>query len=473
MTKFIECHIKILSPVHLGCDEVYDPLSFRLDEEKKTLVVFYSLTFLFQLRKERLKDFSTICKKGTPSSILEIYKFIRRESPEGRRVSVTEGFVEHYNKTLSLPTADQKKIQQELNNFIIQRTAFLPTSNRPYIPGSALKGSLRTAYLNFLCTDKKDEQLKNRNGKELEKFLMGGTFSTDPFRFVKVSDFLPVGDAKTKIVYAVNEKKRISEFVPRGPHQILEVIEPGAVFRGTITIDKTDPALGVKNVVETKVLLESLKVFFGEELERESQELARIKREHSVKPLKNEDVPMRIGRHSGAESVTIARVRSILIRGVKGQTHNAKGATTFWLAADARTAKQSKSLSPFGWVSLHMTDEETKRSFEKTELELQRQKAVDETPQPRLTAPKQAEPSRLTPETEEWPDAYIEWNPGRKEITARYGQKKASTNDLDLVTEGLRDRLKKKKALKALVKVTHEAGDYYKILSVESASGKG
>jgi hypothetical protein len=60
----------------------------------------------------------------------------------------------------------------------------------------------------------------------------------------------------------------------------------------------------------------------------------------------------------------------------------------------------------------------------------------------------------------------VTWNPGRSEFEARYGQKRATAKDMNLVAEGLRDKLKKKKAIKALVTVRHEGGDYYTILSV-------
>ncbi|MGB9618070.1 MAG: type III-A CRISPR-associated RAMP protein Csm5, partial [Desulfomonilaceae bacterium] len=210
MTTCIHCHIKILSPVHLGCDEVYDPLSFSVDTANNRLVVFDTAQFLSQLDTDKLANFSAICWKGTLSSILEIYNFFAREKPKGRDLAVTSGFVRHYQKTLKLPQHDHRKLQQELNRFTIYRTAFLPATDRAYIPGSAVKGSLRTAYLNLLARTMKPEHLPKGNAKELEKSLLGGSFQSDPLRLVKVSDFMPVGAPKTKILYAVNEKKRIS-----------------------------------------------------------------------------------------------------------------------------------------------------------------------------------------------------------------------------------------------------------------------
>ncbi len=57
MTTCINCHIKILSPVHLGCDEVYDPLSFSVDTDNKSLIVFDTAEFLGHLEKNKLAKF--------------------------------------------------------------------------------------------------------------------------------------------------------------------------------------------------------------------------------------------------------------------------------------------------------------------------------------------------------------------------------------------------------------------------------
>ena len=210
--------IRTVSPLHIGCDEVYEPLGFRVDKRNREIIAFSPIDLVATLPPKKLDQFSAICEKGTVSSLLEIYKFMGNVEMEGRRIKVSTGFVEHYSKTLSIPLNDERKIQRELNQFTIWRTAFLTEDQRPYIPGSAIKGSLRTAYLNALAKKKKLGPFKARDAKRLERILLeGGQFSTDPFRCIKVSDFRPVGRIKTKIVYAVNEKKAVSRFRARGP----------------------------------------------------------------------------------------------------------------------------------------------------------------------------------------------------------------------------------------------------------------
>ena len=40
MKETIRFRIQPLAPIHLGCDEVYEPFSFVLDEKRRELVVF-------------------------------------------------------------------------------------------------------------------------------------------------------------------------------------------------------------------------------------------------------------------------------------------------------------------------------------------------------------------------------------------------------------------------------------------------
>jgi CRISPR-associated protein Csm5 len=370
MSEHLRCSIKTVAPVHLGCDDVYEPTGFIVDEQRNKLVVFDTNSFLAQLESKKLQDFSDICRKGTVSSILEIYKFLRKEKPVGRDVDVSEGFVKHYNRTLGISQNDERKIQQELNRFTIARTAYLPNTDRPYIPGSAIKGAIRTAYLNHVTGSTRLSGFDK--GKPLEKKLLDTeSFDTDPFRMLKVSDFMPIGSIETKILYAVNEKKKISRFVARGPYQILEVIQPGAEFEGWITVDVPLIKGGIKNPLTLEGILQSLNKFYLEtERKREQAELASIGVQDAL-PVLNGAALLRIGRHSGAESVTIEGHRNIRIMGSRDKpTTFQKNATTLWLASDTDKSPVNKSsLKPFGWASLAEIGHDQEREFAQREAD--------------------------------------------------------------------------------------------------------
>lgn len=355
MQEMIKCLLTILTPVHVGCGEVFEPTGFTIDEQEEALVVFDPLDFIEGLGDDERQRFATICAQGSLESLLEIYKFMRERKVKGRYVKLCAGFLDHYQKAIAIGSKERRRIRSELNNFTVHRTAFLPIGNQPYIPGSALKGSLRTAYLNAVAEKTAPMDLKRwkrpqDKARELEKRLLGGAFDTDPFRLLKVSDFLPVGTVETKIIYAVNRKKKPSKFEARGPYQMLEVIKPGASFEGTIQVQPAPPAMDLVRPFKLDILLKSALYYYYHECEREAAELAGIGSTPFKVPSKD-GYPVRIGRHSGAESVTIKGYREIRIMQGKGQTPKwMDRATTLWLAAESRTSPTNKYLRPFGWA---------------------------------------------------------------------------------------------------------------------------
>ncbi len=375
MKEYVPYYINVLSPVHIGCDEVYEPMGFLVNEQQQTLTVFDPVRFISSLDDKDQQRFMAISSRGDLSSILEIYQFLQGRNHPGRTIDLCQGFVKRYRTTLSIPKTDQRKIQQDLNQFKIERTSFLAGDQRPYIPGSSVKGSIRTAYLNMMNKEKKLAEVNVHSAnKNLEKKLLdGGSFETDPFRLVKVSDFHPVGDIRTKIVFAVNEKKKESIHDARGPYQVLETILPGAVFEGIITLEEPLKQSNIKRSLTKEILLECLSTFYGSENQREDQELATINIPPNIS-FDTSNAKLRIGRHSGAESITIEGHRSIKIMGKKGVTPRyEKNATTFWLSSEEAKPSDKKSLRPFGWCELAGLIKEDRERFKEIEVTFQKQ----------------------------------------------------------------------------------------------------
>src|SRR5208282_4129206 len=157
--------------------------------------------FLRMLKQEEKGRFSAICKIGTLESIVELYRFMHQRCPPNIRateVAVCEELVSHYVKNLETQRHNFN-MKKEFSNFVIPRTAFNPNSGLPYVPGSSVKGALRTAYLN--AQQKNKPAGRHNKGKDLEKELLKyEMLETDPFRLVKVSDFMPVGGVRTRII---------------------------------------------------------------------------------------------------------------------------------------------------------------------------------------------------------------------------------------------------------------------------------
>ncbi len=489
MKDSFRCVIRILTPVHIGCDEVYEPTSFWIDEDNMVLVAFSQYQFVSQLPGEKLKRFGEICRKGIVESLLEIYRFMRYLGLAGKKVTLCSGFVEHYRQTLSIPLGDRRRISSELNQFKIDRTAFLSNDERPYIPGSAVKGALRTSYLNQLASVKNVPQQRGRYAaRQLEKLLLGGQFSTDPFRCVKVSDFKPVGKIKTRIIYAVNQKKQSSGTSARGPYQLLEIVEPGSLFEGQITIERPDRKAGIRQPVKAETLFKSLRFFYEKEKSREDAELERIGVSNFKWTNDGTRWLLRIGRHSGAECVTIGGHRSIKI---KGQRRPADHATTFWLASDVRSPEIRKYLLPFGWVELNLVDEKLSarleemkkegRTPEGTEVELHKEQvsAVAEKSLAPGSEP-DVEKEKSKPDTSArtslekvWDEAFLNWTPQNQTLTAALKDQNLKATlvgkekVMEIVPEQFHKKLfKKRKSVLARVTI-NQLGNRYEILKVE------
>lgn len=382
------CVLTALSPVHIGCDEVYEPTGFAMDEEENRLVIFDPVRFISDLSHEDKSRFSELCMRGTIGSILDIYKFLRNHPATGRSVALCSGFREHYHQVLNLP---QNRVQQELNRFLIERTSFCSSDERPYVPGSAVKGALRTAFLNKMAREGEDlsgmlRNLRSQPGQRggrgqrphrvMEERLLDlhnvnpkDRISKDPFRLVKVSDFMPAGEIETRIFYAVNKKKRPTNQEPGALHQILETVVPGSRFIGEISVESPQRPDAVSMVMEMGKLLESATTFFSRERAREEKELKGIGiAPEALEPLQGISL-LRIGRHSGAESVTVERYRDIKILLGRNKSIFGNQATTFWLAAETRRTENGAGLKPFGWVTLERLTDELNDQIQRSEKE--------------------------------------------------------------------------------------------------------
>lgn len=351
MKALFDCTIKVLTVVHIGSDEFYDPTAFKVDRVKRELLHFDPFEVLPKLSKSELAQFTAACTKGTPASLLHVYRFFDRLNLDGRRIPVSQDFVNHYDNVLR---KQEREFERELNRFQIARTQYLSNDQRPYIPGSSIKGAIRTGVLNHLAKIKTSgERQRFNSARELEQFLLEySRVNEDPFRFLKISDFMPTENVKTEICYGVNIKKNMEFRQARGPIQILEIIKAQSTFKGSIAIEDIT-LTNSRTKISAKDIFKYCNDFYVSEFNREAKELAPAG--FALRYNQGQEDSrylLRIGKHSGAESVTIAPFRSILIRGQRGQSRTAKGATTIWLASKVRRPNSARDLIPFGWISL-------------------------------------------------------------------------------------------------------------------------
>lgn len=236
--KFLETRdlrVSTLSPVHVGCGEDYEPTRYVMDTDATTGVL-HVLDVQDMVRAggaTLAKDVARALENGAPVDQLRgVQDALQRQrkvlaDAALAHVPVCRGVLAQYRQT-------QNK-HEDFNKNGIERTAYSPVDQLPYLPGSSLKGALRTAWLRMRGKNEQppvDENLQKRidgfNGmieevslasgattwklrhgidqqeykrarREIDKDLgkaatnlerewLGGGFQTDPLRALKIGD---------------------------------------------------------------------------------------------------------------------------------------------------------------------------------------------------------------------------------------------------------------------------------------------
>ncbi len=382
-----------LSPVHIGSGEDLDPTAYVLDENS---IFEFSAGALGQvLDSAERKKLLNLVNGATGEQVLAgIQKFVfdRKDgliAHSVRALHATSGVKELYEKRLG--TVAQSETGA-INKLEIARHSSHPGTSTPVLPGSSLKGAIRTALLNR--ENRGRRLIGKEDSRKLQQRLLGYEnfkLEKDPMRLVHVADAMCVmrGSAdgfaaETAVAFAVNRKKREqirsdgekvrSQAERKGLYQILEVVPAlnWRMFQGSISIH-------AKNLQHDRLprnefrwtadhLATACNEFYVPIFERELGELrdrgllnkqwsvavSRIDPKLDELRTARRAFVLRVGRHSGAESVTLDGVRNIRITTPRGQPKRFENeATTWWLASDHIDA--NANLLPFGWVLIEMT----------------------------------------------------------------------------------------------------------------------
>ncbi|MDR1647052.1 MAG: type III-A CRISPR-associated RAMP protein Csm5 [Zoogloeaceae bacterium] len=388
MNEFLIRHkvaLTPLSPIHIGCGEDFEPTNYVIDAEKKLLYGFDPSRAV--LPEQLAGKLASLGEKG---NLLGIQQFFRDNQDRFRPLfhilmSVASGVARDYGNKIGRVANLEAGGNRVFNQFTIERHAH--SRNTPYIPGSSLKGALRTALMDRLnngqpVTDK-DEK---RNSAKLAMRLLDGDFSTSPLRLLKVGDLMSGERLDRSVLYAVNRYKRPKfdratgqEKSPKGIVARKECILPGQ-YRA-LTAEITVQDLGNKGNAEDKRnvprpamrpnLAQIARDSNAYHLPRLRAELAEMDKTGLVNPdwkraieaLLNSSLEIRLeegkamlvrlGRYGGAESKTLTQAAEIKIMGKQGQPPKyLPRTTTYWLAA--QTADDRKHLLPFGWAILEV-----------------------------------------------------------------------------------------------------------------------
>ena len=377
-------HLTPLSPLHLGTGEDYEPTNYVIKDGLLYAFDPSQATLTLAQRNELLQA-------AQSGNMQTIQKFFARHPEPFKQSAVAVSLVDNalareYQDRLGEVAQREARGKTVLNLLRIERTATNPQTHRPYIPGSAIKGCIRTALMEILSASQAP-QSGLRNGREqlaYETELLG-SFATDLLRLFKPADLMPQKDILTHIQYATNHKKKriIKEgrTVPgKGVTGRRETISHGQYrsFSGECALQQLvlDHNPAIKNPdrnlpKETRPKLQPLANFANRYNIKRFNEEAQILAERrlvneswlastrqlleDLKPqLDNGQIMLlRLGKNGGAESKTLKKYAQIKIMGAKGAPPTYEEKTkTVWLAADNGNADHN--LLPFGWAIIEI-----------------------------------------------------------------------------------------------------------------------
>ena len=381
-------HLTPLSPLHLGTGEDYEPTNYLIHDD--ALYTFDPARAILEPEQER--ELHAAAQSG---DLQHIQRYFRNNpkpyiAAATHASSVSKGIAAEYKKNYGEIVQREGKSKNVHNHFQIERTATNPHNHQPYIPGSALKGSLRTALLEQLSADYRGNKPTAKQATHYENELLG-SFATDLLRLLKPADLGATAPIATHIQYATNHKKRIVKGRERGngPTGRRETIQHGQyrAFHGDITLQHLDLShkphlkdaakkLPAAHSLDLAALARAANTYHLRRFAREATLLSERglvdpawlkSTQQLIDQLKpaldaGSHILLRLGKNGGAESKTIDGYAQIKIMAGKGQKSTFEAQTkTVWLAAD--DDKSTRGLLPFGWVLIEIDAGDTNPSL--------------------------------------------------------------------------------------------------------------
>nr|WP_321428271.1 RAMP superfamily CRISPR-associated protein [uncultured Campylobacter sp.] len=366
--------IKLLSPVHIGTGEDFEPMNYVMDTdtittkdgksiEGKFLYVFDEMDFFKSLSPSDKIEFTKIASLTTPDAVFKLHSFVRTRKEIAKdakkakilvdqkvykdyqdkvgKVVQKEGLgINKANSYYQIPSkvSNQGPSKDVFAKFSIAKTFANPNSHKAIIPASSIKGAISTAYQEFLFKKLRDYS------KVKEKMLSSD--ENNIFKNLLLSDSNEI--KTTRIAYAKNIKrhnKKDGSEPKEGLNTRLQVISrANKDISITLNIKENEPNINDIKKACNEHFLPILFSHLDDEFAKKS-----IKDDfldicsNLENNLKDNEFVLRIGKHSGARATTIDGMRKItILLGKNKGSEPAKEETTTWIVEGDQM--------PLGWV---------------------------------------------------------------------------------------------------------------------------
>lgn len=339
-------NLHILSPIHIGTGQELDAFSY---------VIRNRGLFLIDLVKwmESYPEKDKLDNMMDSDNFAIIRSFIAEQFnlESAVRCSIpvdNPNLLETYRKVI--------KERNPRNQVLISPMIRNEVNMDAYIPGSSIKGAMRTAIANRFV-EPAGVTKKDSRGRNDYNFKIFGQINKDPMRGLKISD-VPLGKSNTVVVeakeYPLNPDKPLT---PKGHMETtLSLSHTNKPFVYPLKLSLAPFELhGAK--VDPKFIVDSLYHFYVPKYEEEYSKFFQPQDSQAVQEgiipmnkvvanLRTNETLIRIGHFSHVECITLDKVRDPKTRMGRGRRPLPWGTT--------RTL--ANGIYPFGWAKLEFLD---------------------------------------------------------------------------------------------------------------------
>jgi len=274
---------KILTPIHIGSGDVINRFDYVLFDNG--IGIIDKAKFNERVKKDK-KLFNEFLRSS--ENINDLVDFLEEEVLDEEVKEIIEADEEILNKL-------EKNFSRGIESFI--KDTFL---EKPIIPGSTIKGAIRTAILNYVVFY--NNNLKKINNSFLLEKEVFGDVKEDVLKALFVEDFKPI-NYKLKIINPLNRGKK-DNHIP----VLCEMVVSGE-FEGEIRIEENLLKNNKYFNLDIEFIKNALEFHYEKILNYENKRF-------KANRLNYEKILIKIGKHSGAGSKSIDN-RQIFIRQIK------------------------------------------------------------------------------------------------------------------------------------------------------------
>ncbi len=371
--------LRVVTPVHIGSGEDFEPVDYVIHDGQLCLIDRDRL--IDDLRGEGLYDeFLEVCSRTGPMALLRIREYIKRAYRDEwsiGRIPVSSEIARLYEDRVAEAVQSEWGGQRIINQLLIKRAVTDAWTLTPLIPGSSLKGAMRTAVLDEIVTRQPEKAHTGALGRAAiadhgkKPFLKESVLletqerdnSDDPFRALKVSDF-HLTEGGSFIDVAQNVKDLGEEEGGRGIPVKMQMLQPESELVGSITIDRQARVskFGEDQVMTADYLLRALSGH-----NRRAYAFERDVFGFSNPELEQPGgaLPIKLGMHTGAFAMSLEGYR-------EGRVWNQGGKRMM----DFQTKTWRCGNGVMGWVLLEEIPEARYRTLmERAELQIETTRA--------------------------------------------------------------------------------------------------